>query len=59
MTLTVNYEVEAVCDDCGEDIEECYYTNEKNERVHMTTHTYGHYYLDGSVSCDACHEGSR
>lgn len=59
MTLTVNYEVEAVCDDCGEDIEECYYTNEKNERVHMTTHTYGHYYNDGSARCDGCHDGSR
>lgn len=59
MNLKVNYEVEATCDDCGEDIEECYYTNDNNERVHVTTATNGHYYLDGSVACEGCHEGSR
>ena len=57
--LKINYEVESSCDDCGEDIEECYFTNDKGQRVHVTTATIGHYYLDGSVSCEACHEGSR
>lgn len=57
--LKINYAVEAICDDCGEEIEECYYTNENNDPVHVTTHTIGHYYLDGSVSCEACHDGSR
>lgn len=57
--LNINYEVEAICDDCGEDIEECFYTNDKNERVSITTKTYGHYYLDGSVCCDGCHDGNR
>lgn len=57
--LTIHYEVEAVCEDCGDDIEECYYTNKANQRVHVTTHTNGHYYLDGSVSCDACHDANR
>ena len=57
--LKPNYEVEAVCGDCGEDIEECYFTNEKGEVVHVTTHTQGHYYNDGSVRCEGCHEGSR
>lgn len=59
MALTPNYQVEATCDDCGEDIEECYFTNEKQEVVHVTTHTNGHYYSDGTVSCEGCHEGSR
>jgi len=57
--LTVHYEVEASCDDCGEGIEERYYTNDKHEVVHVTTHTNGHYYNDGSVNCESCHDGSR
>jgi len=57
--LTINYEIEAQCDDCGDDIEECYYTNNKHEMVHVTTITNGHYYFDGSVSCESCHESSR
>lgn len=57
--LKIHYEVEAICDDCGEEIEECHYTNENNELVHVTTHTLGHYYSDGSARCEACHEGSR
>lgn len=57
--LNIHYEVEANCDDCGTDIEECHYTNEKGQLVHVTTATNGHYYNDGSVSCEACHESSR
>lgn len=57
--LNLHYEVEAQCDDCGEDIEECRYTNAKGEPVHVTTSTNGHYYSDGSVACDACHDASR
>ena len=57
--LKVHYEVEAICDDCGEEIEECYYTNESNQLVHVTTHTLGHYYVDGSTRCEGCHDGSR
>lgn len=57
--LTPNYQVEAVCDDCGEDIEECYFTNDKGEVVYVTTHTQGHYYNDGSVRCEGCHDGNR
>lgn len=57
--LKPNYEVEASCDDCGEDIEECYFTNEKNERVHVTTVTQGYYYNDGSARCEGCHDASR
>jgi hypothetical protein len=57
--LNLRYEVEAQCDDCGEDIEECHYTNNKGENVHVTTATIGHYYTDGSVACEACHESSR
>jgi hypothetical protein len=41
------------------EIEECYFTNEKKEVVHVTTHTNGHYYSDGTVSCEGCHEGNR
>lgn len=59
MTLKINYQVESSCDDCGEDIEECHYTNDKNESVHVTTHTNGHYYLDGTTRCDGCHDGAR
>lgn len=59
MKLKINYEVESKCDDCGEDIEECYYTNDKNQIVHVTTSTIGHYYSDGYVRCEACHDGSR
>lgn len=57
--LTLHYEVEATCGDCGEDIEECHYTNEKGQPVHVTTHTQGHYYSDGYVRCDGCHYVSR
>ena len=57
--LKIHYEIEAICDDCGEEIEECYYTNNKNQRVHVTTATIGHYYLDGSTACEACHDGNR
>ncbi len=57
--LKPNYQVEATCDDCGEDIEECYFTNSENKIVHVTTHTYGHYYSDGTTRCEACHEGGR
>lgn len=57
--LKINYEVIGKCDFCDEDIEECFYTNEKNEITHVTTATYGHYYLDGTKSCEGCHEGSR
>lgn len=57
--LKLNYRVEDTCDDCGEDIKEHYYTNEKNEIVHLTTATYGHYYSDGSARCNGCHDGSR
>lgn len=57
--LIINYQTEAICDDCGENIEEAYYTNTKNKIVHITTITNGHYYLDGSVNCDACHEANR
>jgi hypothetical protein len=59
MKLNIHYVVEDVCDDCGEDIEECHYTNEKNEPVHVTTATIGHYYMDGTARCEACHDGSR
>lgn len=51
MKLKVNYEVNAQCDDCGEDIIE-------NMSLSSTV-TNGYYYLDGSVACEACHEGSR
>ena len=57
--LKPNYEVEASCDDCDEEIEECYFTNEANQRVHVTTVTNAHYYNDGSVSCESCHDGNR
>lgn len=57
--LTVNYQIEAHCNDCGDDIEECYFTNENNERVHVTTATIGHYYSDGTVNCEACHDANR
>ena len=52
-------EVEAQCDDCGEDIEEWRYYNEEGQEVHITSHTNGHYYNDGSKSCEACHERNR
>jgi len=58
MTLQANYQVEASCDDYSKDIEECYYTNEKHEVVHVTTHTIGYYYSDGSTKCEACHDGN-
>jgi len=58
-TLKVNYEVQASCHDCGEDIEECYFTNDKGQRVHVTTRTNGHYYSDGYIRCDGCHDGNR
>jgi hypothetical protein len=57
--LTPNYQVEINCDDCGEDIEECYFTNSDNQVVHVTTHTNGHYYSDGTARCEGCHDGSR
>jgi hypothetical protein len=57
--LIVNYCAETECDDCGELIDEPYYTNEKNEIVHLTTYTNGHYYFDGTARCEACHESSR
>lgn len=57
--LRCEYTVEAKCDDCGEDIEEVRYYDKDNNPVHITTCTIGHYYLDGSVSCDACHDGNR
>ena len=59
MKLKLNYQVEASCGDCGEDIEECYFTDDKNQIVHVTTHTLGHYYNDGTVRCEGCHEGAR
>lgn len=59
MSLKVHYEIEASCDDCGKDIEECFFTNKKNEIVHGTTETIGHYYLDGTTRCEACHEANR
>ena len=58
MALRANYQVEEICDDCGEEIEECFFTNEKNEIVHVTTVTNGHYYSDGSARCDGCHDGN-
>lgn len=57
--LKIVYEVAAQCDDCGEDIEEAHWYNEKNEPVHITSSLNGHYYNDGSVSCEACHDGNR
>jgi hypothetical protein len=57
--VKANYHSETSCDDCGEDIEEVYYTNKQNQIVHFSTHTNGHYYLDGGARCEACHEGSR
>lgn len=57
--LNAHYQVEAKCDDCGEDIEECYYTNNKHEVVHVTTVTNGYYYNDGTARCEGCHDGSR
>lgn len=57
--LKINYEVEAICDDCGEEIEESYFTNKDNQIVHVTTTTNGHYYCDGTTRCEACHDGSR
>lgn len=57
--LKPNYQVEATCYDCGEDIEECYFTNDKNEVVHVTTVTNGYYYNDGTSKCEACHDGGR
>ena len=59
MKLKANYYVNGSCDDCGEDIEECYYTNDKDQICHVTTCTNGHYYHDGSARCEGCHEGSR
>jgi hypothetical protein len=57
--LKINYAVEASCDDCGEDIKEVYYTNKKNQVIHVSTSTNGHYYCDGSKRCGSCHDGSR
>ncbi len=57
--LKIHYEVEAQCNDCGEDIEEAHYTNEAGQPVHITTVTNGYYYNDGSVACEACHEGNN
>jgi hypothetical protein len=57
--LNIHYEVESSCDDCGEDIEECYFTNDDNQIVHVTTNTIGHYYCDGTVRCESCHDASR
>lgn len=57
--LKVNYRVEAKCGDCGEDIEEAYFTNEQGQEVHMTTQTNGFYYNDGTIRCEGCHDGSR
>ncbi len=57
--LILKYEVEAVCEDCGEDIEEAHYYNDKGQPVHVTSATYGHYYLDGTARCEGCHDGSR
>jgi hypothetical protein len=59
MTLKANYQIEANCDDCGEGIEECYFTNDKNEIVHVTTATNGYYYSDGSIRCGSCHDGNN
>ena len=59
MKYKIHYYVERTCDDCGVDIEECYFTNEKGHVVHDGMDTYGHYYFDGSASCEACHEASR
>lgn len=59
MNLKINYQVEDSCQDCGEDIEECYFTNDKNKIVHVTTHTQGYHYNDGTARCEGCHEGSR
>lgn len=56
--LTVHYAVDDYCNDCGEGIEEPYFTNDKNEIVHVSTVTAGYYYNDGSVSCEACHDGN-
>ena len=53
------YEVEAICDDCGEEIEECHYRNDRGQTLHVTTVTNGHYYLCGHVSCGACADGGR
>lgn len=57
--LTPNYYVEASCDDCGEDIKECFFTNSNQEVVHVTTVTKGYYYSDGTTRCEDCHEGNR
>jgi hypothetical protein len=57
--LKINYEKEAVCNDCGEDIEECHYKNKEGQSVHVTTSTIGHYYSDGTSRCESCHEASR
>jgi hypothetical protein len=56
--LTLSYHVETKCDDCGEDIEEPIWTNEKNQIVHISTGTQGYYYNDGTVRCEACHDGN-
>jgi hypothetical protein len=58
-TLTAHKYVDRHCDDCGEGIEETYYTNAEGKSVHISCETNGHYYSDGSAHCDACHDGGK
>lgn len=54
---TLIYDKQAVCEDCGEDIEEPIYLNKEGKTVHITSATVGHYFNDGTARCDGCHDG--